>query len=395
MKKGGWIFLIVVAVLAAGLGVFWQKYKGLIAVSLPPKGDIAKTVQTEAQNATDFPLKMPAGFSISVFAEKLGAPRAMIDAKGTLLTSITAEGKVVALPDKNHDGKADEAITVLDNLDRPHGLALQCATSCRLYVAETNEVSVYDYDVEKFKATGKKKITSLPGGGRHFTRSLLPLPTDDNKLLVSVGSSCDVCRETDALRAKILILDIKTGELKPYASGLRNAVFLAARFGTKEVWATEMGRDFLGDNLPPDEINVIKEGKNYGWPICYGKNIHDAVFDKNVYVRNPCMEPFETPSTIDLPAHSAPLGLGFAPASWPEKYRGDIFVAYHGSWNSSIPTGYKIVSFHNGVGEDFISGWLTAKNEILGRPAGLIFKDNAMYVSDDKAGAIYKINPSL
>jgi glucose/arabinose dehydrogenase len=162
-----------------------------------------------------------------------------------------------------------------------------------------------------------------------------------------------------------------------------------------------MGRDFLGDNLPPDEINILEKGKNYGWPNCYGKNIHDTVFDKNTYIRNPCMEPFETPSLIDLPAHSAPLGLAFVPSGkgWPKEYEGNLLVAYHGSWNRTVPTGYAIRRFvldsKNNVvkDEDFVSGWLTEKG-VLGRPADLKFaSDGTLYVSDDRAGLVYRIAP--
>ncbi len=160
-----------------------------------------------------------------------------------------------------------------------------------------------------------------------------------------------------------------------------------------------MGRDLLGDNIPPDEINIIEEGKNYGWPICYGKNIHDDQFDKNTYIRNPCMEPFETPSSIDLQAHSAPLGLAFFPEEgWPEEYWHDLLVAYHGSWNRTEPTGYKIVRMRlDNEGkyeatEDFITGWLNGKNEALGRPVDILIQPGGlMYISDDKAGVIYRI----
>jgi len=149
-----------------------------------------------------------------------------------------------------------------------------------------------------------------------------------------------------------------------------------------------MGRDLLGDDMPPDEINIIEEGKNYGWPVCYGKNIHDTDFDHNTYVRNPCMEPFETPSHIDIPAHSAPLGLAF--------YKNDLLVAYHGSWNRSVPTGYKIVKMNldangNYLGqEDFISGWLQEGNA-LGRPVDILADRGRIFISDDKAGVIYLV----
>ena len=180
------------------------------------------------------------------------------------------------------------------------------------------------------------------------------------------------------------------------------------------MWATEMGRDLLGDDIPPDEINIIEEGKNYGWPNCYGKNIHDDNFDKNTYIRNPCMEPFETGSHVDLQAHSAPLGLAFVPewgidsnmcfegleaacgGGFPDEYWNDLIVAYHGSWNRTNPTGYKLVrvkmdDYGNSIGvEDFITGWLGPKG-VLGRPVDVKFHNGALYVSDDKAGVIYKI----
>lgn len=190
-----------------------------------------------------------------------------------------------------------------------------------------------------------------------------------------------------------------TGESNVIARGLRNSVFFTWHPVTQKLWATEMGRDNLGDNTPPDEINIIEEGKTYGWPNCYGKNIHDSEFDKKVYVRNPCMEPFETPSTIDIPAHSAPLGLAFIPSNsdWPKEYWGNLLVAYHGSWNRSTPTGYKVVRHkfnekgdYQGV-EDFITGWLTPKGA-LGRPVDILVRpDGTLYLSDDKAGVIYKI----
>lgn len=169
-----------------------------------------------------------------------------------------------------------------------------------------------------------------------------------------------------------------------------------------------MGRDNLGDDLPPDEINIIERPSagsgqssipNFGWPICYGKNIHDTNFDKNTYIRNPCMEPFETPSFIDLPAHSAPLGLAFVPEEgWPEEWWYNILVAYHGSWNRSTPTGYKIARLKmNAKGqylgaEDFISGWLTKDGKKTGRPVDIkVLSGGTAYISDDHAGVIYRL----
>jgi glucose/arabinose dehydrogenase len=321
------------------------------------------------------------------------------DPNGTLITSITRNGKIVALPDKDQDGKADEVITLLEKLNNPHGLAFRCKETCQLYIAETHEVNRYDYDPETYALSNKSFVVDFQkDSGRHFTRTLLYLPEED-RILISVGSSCDVCHEKDWRPGKVLSAYFDGADYKEFSTGLRNSVFMKIHPDTEEVWATEMGRDWLGDDIPPDEVNILREGKNYGWPICYGKNIHDTSFDKNTYIRNPCMEPFEQPSHIDLQAHSAPLGLAFFPNDWTEEYRGDLLVAYHGSWNRTEPTGYKIVHYElNHQGEvigsekEFLGGWINDKNEVIGRPADILMSDQKnIFVSDDKAGSIYMI----
>ncbi|OGL73893.1 hypothetical protein A3C96_01400 [Candidatus Uhrbacteria bacterium RIFCSPHIGHO2_02_FULL_60_10] len=348
------------------------------------------------------PLVIPEGFSLNVFAQGLVNPRVIVkDPNGVLFVSVPATGQVLALPDKDGDGRADATAVVVRGLNRPHGLAFRCVEGrCRLYVAETNALRVYDYDATALTASRPVKLADLPGGGNHFTRSLLFLPPpNDDQLLVAIGSTCNVCREADARRAKIMVINAGGGELREYARGLRNSVFQAVHPLTGEVWATEMGRDLLGDDTPPDEINIIADGKNYGWPICYGRNIHDTAFDKNTYIRNPCQEPFETPSHIDIPAHSAPLGLAFVTGSgWPTDYENGLFVAFHGSWNRSTPTGYKVVRYRLGPGgeylgvEDFITGWLRPDGNALGRPAGLLAEaGGTLFVADDKAGVIYRV----
>ena len=384
-------------VLFVAVGWFYrQNLRGIWPALQGPKEDISALI-----NTTGMPLNLPPGFAISIFAKDLGSPRVLnYDPLGNIIASIPREGKVVALPDKNGDGVADEAITIAEGLNRPHGLATRCTERCELYIAETDGVAVYEYDEKKLKAINRRKIIDLPSGGGHYTRTILFMPApNDHKLLISVGSSCNVCNEEDWRRAKILVANADGSELKEFARGLRNAVFLAIHPVTGKIWATEMGRDLLGDDIPPDEINIVEEGKNYGWPICYGNNIHDADFDKNVYVRNPCMEPFETPSHIDIQAHSAPLGLAFVPEEgWPEEYWHDLFVAYHGSWNRSVPTGYRVVRYKldaqgNYEGkEDFIWGWLQRDYSTLGRPVDILIQPGGvMYISDDGAGVIYKV----
>ena len=401
-----YLFLFLVLALLAYAGWFyWENLRGTGPVISKPAGsdEILKKLEIEG------------GFSISIFAEGLVNPRIMIsDNSGNLLASLTSEGRVVALPDKNADGKADEIKIVAEGLKRPHGLAFYCPPAggkrCSLYIAEENQVAVYDYDDKNLKALNRKKIIDLPEGGNHFTRTLLIMPSDElggkERLLISIGSTCNVCNEEDIARGKIMIADLDGKNFEVFAAGLRNSVFMTLHSVTGHIWATEMGRDLLGDDLPPDEINIIREGENYGWPTCFGNNIHDTAFDKNTYVRIPCMEPFEMPSLIDIPAHSAPLGLGFVPEkkAWPQKYWHNLFVAYNGSWNRSQPTGYKVVRYELDPSGDyegnsprmhnFITGWLQGedRDESIGRPAGVLINDNGtMYISDDKAGVIYLV----
>jgi glucose/arabinose dehydrogenase len=395
--------LLALLVLALGFGV-WRaasfyndNLRGFVQILRPPNQDIARLIDQR-----ETPLILPDGYSLTIFARDLTAPRVLVqDPNGVLIVSVPKTGRVLALPDKNSDGRADEIVIVAQGLNSPHGLAFRCVQDkCRLYIAETDALRVYDYDLVSFKATDPVKLADLPGGGNHTTRSLLFLPPpNDDRLLVAIGSTCNVCHEQDGRRAKIMVIGADGGELKEYVRGLRNSVFLAVRPSTSQVWATEMGRDFLGDDLPPDEINIIEESKDYGWPICYGQNVHDAQFDKNTYIRNPCQEPFETPARIDLQAHSAPLGLAFVTGEgWSAEYADSLFVSFHGSWNRSVPTGYKVVRFRLGPNgedlgmEDFITGWLQPDGSALGRPAGLLSESNGtLYVADDKAGVIYRV----
>lgn len=406
MKKP--LILISLLIVAAGLtwaGLFyWQNLRGAAPAFEPPPQNIAKQLeppagppQREWNEIDDAPLKLPPGFTISIYARDLPGARVLcLDPAGTLLVSFTRQGKVMALPETTGRGTADAAVTVLEGLNRPHGLAFGPGEHPQLYVAETTEVAVYDYDPQTLKATNKNKIIDLPPGGRHFTRTLLFRPPPyENQLLISVGSDCNVCVEQDWRYAKILVADADGGGLKTFASGLRNSVFMTAHPLTGHIWATEMGRDYLGDELPPDEINIIMEGENYGWPYCYGKRIHDDQFDPEGLKLDFCKTTI--PSYIDIPAHSAPLGLAFFPASWPQEWRYDLLVAYHGSWNRTIPTGYKVVRFkldeqgnYQGV-EDFITGWLTPDGA-LGRPVDLLITDDGeIYISDDKAGVVYRV----
>lgn len=391
------IFLIFCAGVAGAVALYWNDIKGILPLIEGSRRDISKEIpqdgeQNTNQSSGNGTLSLPEGFSISLYSKDVPGARDMaIDNTNTMWVSLTSSGKIAKLIQEN--GIVKEVRIMYGGLERPHGIAFDPHDGKMLYIATEGGILKIDTSVANALP---QKIIALPTGGNHTNYSLR-FGLDD-RLYVSIGSTCNVCNEQDTRRAKIYSFKRDGSDFKEYARGLRNAPFFTWSYVDGRMWATEMGRDFLGDDLPPDEINIIEEGKNYGWPTCYGKNIHDTDFDKNTYFRNPCMEPLEKESYIDLPAHSAPLGLVFVPEEgWPEEYWYDLLVAYHGSWNRSTPTGYKIVRIKlddkgnfQGI-EDFITGW-NSNDGILGRPVNmLIYPGGTMFISDDKAGVIYKV----
>jgi glucose/arabinose dehydrogenase len=339
-------------------------------------------------------LKLPPGFAIALFA-KTESPRLMaFSPHGVLLATSESAGTVTALPDAQHTGWATAEIKVLKGLNGPHGIAFHDGY---LYVAELTRLVRYDWDDAHLRATNATVIASLPETlGGHMTRTVL---FANHKLYVSVGSSCNVCSERDPRRAAVSEMNEDGSGAHIFASGLRNAVGLAFNDRTGTVWATDNGRDWLGDDLPPDEIDDLgTSGGDFGWPFCYGNRIPDTSFSGTA---ERCS--ITIPPRVELQAHSAPLGLVFYSGQmFPAEYQGDLFVAFHGSWNRSVPTGYKVIRVKMSVrGEpervdDFITGWLppdeTRKGKWMGRPVGLATgPDGSLYISDDGSGSIYRV----
>nr|AKQ03199.1 L-sorbosone dehydrogenase [uncultured Microgenomates bacterium Rifle_16ft_4_minimus_37906] len=389
------ILLIVFLILGlVGAGIYFTgKYQ---AWRLNPK-ELFTNLTTPQKNIRQFlpqgqelsyPLTIAKGFGIGVFADlKGGMPRVLaFDPNGVLFASVPNKGKVVALPDKERDGSSDQTIDVLSGLNQPHGITFDAD---KLYVAESDKVVRYSYDPNSFSATNREVLFSLPGGGRHTTRTIRIF---GDKLYTSVGSSCDTCIEDNSYRASVLVSDLNGSGLRVFAKGLRNTVFFT--FDNQgRIWGTDMGRDFLGDNLPPDDVNLIEDGKDYGWPYCYGQKVRDSKFKPGEKLSY-CTD--TVPPKFELPAHVAPLGIAFIESAlFPPGDQGSLLVALHGSWNSSTPVGYKIVKlsvFADDIGgmTDFVSGFLLDGKEVLGRPVDLIFNQQGLlFISDDKAGLIY------
>ncbi len=331
-----------------------------------------------------------ADVKIHLFTRLPGPARMMtFDPAGNLYVSIPMLGAVYLLRDTDNDGFADQPILYHVGMDRPHGLVW---SDGHLYVAETgNVLELKDTNQDAQVDEVRIVLDDLPDDGGHWTRTLAR--GKDGLLYLSVGSQCNACEEKDPRRATVLRVNPITGESSIFARGLRNTVGLAFSPDGQTLWGSDNGRDNLGDQLPPDEINQINEGGDYGWPYCYG----DQVPDPQLGSSERCRETL--PSFVNLPAHSAPLGITFGDGlSAPEEYVDSLYVAFHGSWNRSEPTGYKLarVAHQNqqmsNVGKEFLRGWMI-NGEIWGRPvAPIVGPDGNLYLSDDRADAIYQIS---
>ncbi|MFL5734205.1 MAG: PQQ-dependent sugar dehydrogenase [Chloroflexia bacterium] len=333
-------------------------------------------------------INLPPGFHVKVYAIVPGARWLGLSPQGTIYATSPGAGRVYTLPG---DGTAR---TFADGLDGVHGIAFK---DNAVYVATQGQIIRLE-DTNKDGVADKRDVLArdLPTGGGHSTRTIAFGP--DGKLYVSAGSSCNVCNETDPKRAAISRYSADGKFEKVYARGLRNAVGILFHPITGDLWATVNGRDGLGDDVPPETIYNIKEDTDYGWPFCYG----DRVPDPTMEVPEGYCEKTGTPA-VKMQAHSAPLGLAFYTGDkFPAEFRGDMFVAFHGSWNRSVPTGYKLVrirfkdnqpdpSAGKFLVEDFATGWST-NGDVWGRPVDpMVAPDGSLLLTDDKAGVVYSI----
>jgi len=372
-------------------------------------------------------LALPPGFHIAPFATQLQGPRKMLlAANGDIFVSETSGGRISILHRGPNDAHAAGTDVYVEGLEQPFGIAFypNAGHPEWLYVAETNRVTRYPYRVGDVKPRGKAEIVvpELPRGG-HFTRDIAFSP-NGTELYVSVGSGSNVAQsmpkktapdiarwesdhglgaawDEETNRAAVLVFDAKSpGSAKIYASGLRNCVSLTVQPANGALWCTVNERDALGDDLVPDYSTRIERGGFYGWPWYYmGSHEDPRLRGERPDLRGRVLRP-----DVPYQAHSAALNLTFYTATggksaFPQSYVGDAFVAFHGSWNRSLRTGYKLVRMHLANGrptgdyEDFLTGFIINNGNVWGRPVATVeLEDGSLLLSDDGGNAIFRIS---
>lgn len=335
-------------------------------------------------------IQLPPGFSISVFAQVPNARSMCLSQQGTLFVGNRDQGSVYAVTDTDRDGKSDQLFTIAKNLNMPCGVAFRNGS---LYVAEVSRILRYDGIESRLNNPPQPAIVfdKYPSDAQHGWKFIAFGP--DDKLYVPVGAPCNVCLQKDSLYATITRMNPDGTGLEIFSKGVRNSVGFAWHPGTKELWFTENGRDQMGDDLPNCELNhAPRKGMHFGFPYCHQGNISDPEFGKGKNCND-----FIPPAQM-LGPHVAPLGMRFYTGSmFPSEYKSRIFIAQHGSWNRSVPIGYRVMMAileGNRVThyEPFATGWLQGTT-ILGRPVDVeVAPDGALLVSDDKNGLIYRIS---
>lgn len=330
--------------------------------------------------AEAYRLRVPAGFAIEVFADRLTNARTMVEtANRTLFVGTRSAGNVYAV-------KNGKNYTIANGLNMPNGIAFHNGS---LYVAEVHRIWRMDNIEASLDKPPKPVIirNDLPNSTHHGWRYIDFGP--DGRLYLSIGAPCNVCKEGNYAHIRSMKPDGSDERIE--ATGIRNSVGFTWHPKTKKLWFSDNGRDWLGDDIPPDEINRIDQpGQHFGFPHCHGGSIHDPEFDQRT-----CDE--FSPPALALGAHVAPLGIAFYTHNqFPAQYRGQLFVAEHGSWNKSSKTGYrvgvaqlqeqKVVNY-----KTFVSGWLN-KDKAWGRPAYVLgAADGSLLISDDRSGTIFKV----
>jgi len=342
-------------------------------------------------------LNLPEGFSISTYAEGVDDARSMaVGDKGTLFVGTRKANKLYAIQDLDGDFKADRTLILDTTLIVPNGIAFRNGD---LYVAEINRLLRYPNIEENLEALPEPEVIyeDYPTEGHHGWKYIAFGP--DDKLYVPVGAPCNICdsARVDKRYASITRMDPDGSNREVYANGVRNTVGFTWHPETGELWFTDNGRDMMGDDVPPCELNRVSEGgQHFGYPFCHGGTIPDPEYGD----QRPCSD--FVPPVQNLGAHVAPLGVKFYTGQmFPDQYKGQAFIAEHGSWNRSSKVGYRItlveLEGNKAVSyKPFIDGWLDdASQEAFGRPVDLLWLDDgSMLISDDYGDAIYRVTYS-
>ena len=342
-------------------------------------------------------LQVPDGFEVSVFAENMGNVRIMAQADdGTIYVTRREENDVLALTDADGDGVMDAQRSVAEGLPYVNGVTVHEGL---VYLA--TDTDVYRAPIEENGDLGPLEvlIADLPDAGQHPNRTLAVGP--DGMLYLTVGSTCNNCQETNPENATILRANLDGSEREIFATGLRNTIGFGWHPESGVLYGMDHGSDGRGDDLPPEELNLIEQGNNYGWPFCYADRRVDVYTSQMpTGALGPEVCALTTPPVLTYQAHSAPIGwVYYTAGQFPGEYRNDAFIAMRGSWNRDPATGYKVVRlrFEDGepVGyEDFLTGFLLPDGVThFGRPAGLLVaQDGSLLLTEDTNGVIYRIS---
>ena len=370
----------------------------LVACAAPAAEPIPGGIQERVKS-----LEVADGFKIDLYATGVRNARQMaMGDNGTLFVGSRGAGRVHAVLDTDGDHRADRVLLIARGLEQPSGIAYHAGS---LYVAEISRILRYDDIESRLEDPPEPVVVSeaLPGAGHHGWRYLKFSPNDE--LFVSIGAPCNVCEEVplksrpgwgdadSSLFASISRVDLETGDLIPYAHGIRNSVGFDWHPDTGYLVFTDNGRDMMGDDIPPDELNVATEpGQHFGFPYCHGGDIADPKFGS----QRPCSD-FRAPAQ-KLGPHVAAIGMTVIEGEgFPAAYRGRAVIAEHGSWNRSTPIGYRVttVALDGDRGtayEPLVEGWLLSDGSAWGRPSDVLeLADGSLLVADDRAHAIYRI----
>lgn len=372
---------------------------------IPAKETTSASVNTNFPQHEDFKesmlsrLTVPQGFKVAIAATGLGKPRMMaFGTDGSLYITRRDQGDVLMLKDKDGDGRFEELKTVHTMFSGVHGITIHNGF---MYLCSNRELKRAKIKPDGMLEEATMLMKDLPDGGQHPNRTIAFGP--DGMLYITVGSTCNDCNDSNPESATILQAAPDGKQRRIFARGLRNMIGFDWHPQTKEMWGADNGADWKGDDIPPEELNKIVDSAHYGWPLVYGAQQVDSTREDPPGTTKEAFAKTTMPSVLTFPAHSAPINFLFLSkaSGFPQDYKQDALITWHGSWNKSNPDGFKVqrIRFDDGkpVGtEDFLTGFLNKETPSrFGRPTGLaISPKGVVYISDDANGVIYSVSPN-